>query len=121
MRRWHRLLAPWFALLLLILAATGIATQLTSVFDTPAARPAPAASPLADTPASPPKKTRSALGSWNHWIKKIHSGEEFGPVGIALNLAGGAALLFFAGSGLWMYIDMWTRRRRSRRTRRDRA
>lgn len=40
-----------------------------------------------------------------------------GPVGIALNIGGGVALLFFAGSGFWMYLTMWLTRRRNRRKR----
>ncbi|GEM71166.1 hypothetical protein [Sphingomonas aquatilis] len=107
MRRWHRLLAPWFALLLLLLAATGLATQATDLLDR-----APAKTASADAPAAP-----SAMKSWNHWFKHIHSGETLGPVGIALNIGGGVALLFFAGSGFWMYLTMWLNRRRNRRKR----
>ncbi|WP_295560738.1 hypothetical protein [uncultured Sphingomonas sp.] len=107
MRRWHRLLAPWFALLLLLLAATGLATQATDLLDR-----APAKTASADAPATP-----SAMKSWNRWFKHIHSGETLGPVGIALNIGGGVALLFFAGSGFWMYLTMWLNRRRIRRKR----
>jgi uncharacterized iron-regulated membrane protein len=57
------------------------------------------------------------MRSWNRWVKHLHSGESLGPVGIALNLAGGLALLFFAGSGFWMYLSMALRLRRGRRTR----
>jgi uncharacterized iron-regulated membrane protein len=101
MRRWHKLLAPWFALILFVIAFTGAVTQATAILDTP-----PATSPMP-----------SAIGGWNHWFKKLHSGESLGPVGIALNLAGGLALLFFAGSGVWMYLSMWLKRRRGRRLR----
>ena len=38
-------------------------------------------------------------------------------MGIALNVGGGVALLFFAGSGFWMYLTMWLNRRRNRRKR----
>ncbi|WP_294235839.1 hypothetical protein [uncultured Sphingomonas sp.] len=107
MRRWHRMLAPWFALLLLILAATGLATQATDLLDSPPPRSASA------TQSEP-----SAMKRWNHWLKHIHSGEALGPVGIALNVGGGVALLFFAGSGLWMYLSMWLNRRRNRQRRR---
>lgn len=107
MRRWHRLLAPWFALLLLLLAATGLATQATDLLDR-----TPAKTASADAPPAP-----SAMKSWNRWFKHIHSGETLGPVGIALNIGGGVALLFFAGSGFWMYLTMWLNRRRNRRKR----
>lgn len=107
MRRWHRLLAPWFALLLLLLAATGLATQATDLLDH-----APARTASAEASAAP-----SPMKSWNRWFKHIHSGETLGPVGIALNIGGGGALLFFAGSGFWMYLTMWLNRRRNRRKR----
>ncbi|WP_294204730.1 hypothetical protein [uncultured Sphingomonas sp.] len=108
MRRWHHMLAPWFALLLLLLAATGLATQATDLLDSPAPSVAMAANPA----------PTSTMKSWNRWFKHIHSGETLGPVGIALNIGGGVALLFFAGSGFWMYLTMWLNRRRNRRRRR---
>jgi uncharacterized iron-regulated membrane protein len=116
MRRWHKLLAPWFALILFVIAFTGAVTQATAILDTPPAKPATAPSTTGKIKA-PKDEKRTALGGWNHWFKKLHSGESLGPVGIALNLAGGLALLFFAGSGVWMYLTMWLRRRRSRRLR----
>lgn len=52
-------------------------------------------------------------GDWNvGFLHHIHSGEEFGPVGVVISLMSGLALLFFAFSGLWMYIYMFTRRAR---------
>lgn len=52
-------------------------------------------------------------GEWNvGYLHHIHSGEEFGPVGVILSIASGLALLFFAFSGLWMYIYMFARRAR---------
>ena len=125
MRRWHKLLAPWFALILFVIAFTGAVTQATAILDTPpatlaeksAAKSAAAPGSEAGRIKAPKDEQRSALGGWNHWFKKLHSGESLGPVGIALNLAGGLALLFFAGSGVWMYLSMWLKRRRSRRLR----
>jgi uncharacterized iron-regulated membrane protein len=107
MRRWHRMLAPWFALLLLILAATGLATHATDLLAPP---PVKSASGGPDQP--------STMKRLNRLIKHIHSGETLGPVGIALNIGGGVALLFFAGSGFWMYLSMWLKRRRNRLARR---
>jgi uncharacterized iron-regulated membrane protein len=114
MRRWHKFLAPWFALILFVLALTGVATQTTSLLDT---RPVASAPAPAVRDGKPPQKQPSAMRSWNRWVKHLHSGESLGPVGIALNLAGGLALLFFAGSGFWMYLSMALRLRRGRRTR----
>lgn len=112
MRRWHRMLAPWFAWLLLLLALTGVATQVTAVIGDIATSQQPATA--VKTAIAQPQK-RSPIGQWNHWLKKLHSGEMLGPVGIAVNLLGGIALLFFAGSGFWMYLSMWIRRQRTRR------
>lgn len=117
MRRWHRMLAPWFAWLLLLLALTGVATQVTAVIGDMATAQRPAVTDKGTTDKAaagqPPK--RSPIGQWNHWFKKLHSGEMLGPIGIAANLLGGIALLFFAGSGFWMYLSMWLRRQRARR------
>lgn len=118
MRRWHRLIAPWFAALLLILALTGVATQVTDLVDQAShSKATQTVDAKRASPAAPSRPERSAVGAWNHWIKKLHSGESLGPVGIALNLAGGLALLFFAGSGFWMYLSMAIRRARHRRAR----
>ena len=43
--------------------------------------------------------------------RHLHSGEEFGPVGVAVSIMSGFALLFFAFSGLWMYVRMWASRK----------
>ena len=41
----------------------------------------------------------------------LHSGEAFGPAGMAIGFLSGLALLFFAFSGLWMYLRMWRDRK----------
>lgn len=117
MRRWHKILAPWFALILVIIAFTGVVTQVTSILDIPPSKQAMA--PKGDGHPRPKAEheKRSALGEWNHWFKKLHSGESLGPIGIAVNAVSGLALLFFAGSGFWMYLSMWLKLRRNRRRR----
>jgi hypothetical protein len=40
MRRWHKLLAPWFALILFVIAFTGAVTQATAILDSPPAKSA---------------------------------------------------------------------------------
>ena len=42
----------------------------------------------------------------------IHSGAEFGKAGEAISFFSGLALLFFALSGIWMYVRMWRERAR---------
>jgi hypothetical protein len=59
-----------------------------------------------------PKRTPKP-GEWNvGYLHHIHSGEEFGPAGVILSIASGLALLFFAFSGLWMYVYMFVKRSR---------
>jgi uncharacterized iron-regulated membrane protein len=122
MRRWHRSLAPIAAVLLLVIALTGLGIQTFKLL--PQAKgeadraPAAATAMLATAAngegaprcAPPPRKQ----GGWSRTIKRIHSGEQFGPVGTALNLLAGALLTFLSSSGLWMYCDMALRRRRGR-------
>ena len=54
-----------------------------------------------------PGDPRSVVGLLHH----LHSGESFGPAGVVISTLSGLALLFFAFSGLWMYIRMWSHRR----------
>jgi uncharacterized iron-regulated membrane protein len=116
LRRWHRLLAPFCAAFLLLIGGTGIGIQITDLLDRPAreAQPAGMAEAGRDMssakPKSKPKSTQ--MGQWNHWLKTLHSGEIVGIGGIAFNLLSGFALVYLAGSGLWMYLTMWRRQRR---------
>lgn len=49
---------------------------------------------------------------WNvGFLHHLHSGEEFGPLGVVISILSGLALVFFSFSGLWMYIRMWSHRR----------
>ena len=51
-------------------------------------------------------------GAWNlGLLHRFHSGESFGLGGQIVSLLSGCALLFFAFSGLWMYIRMFRVRR----------
>jgi len=127
LRQWHKLLAPFFAALLLLIGVTGMAIQVTGLLDTPAKlRPAPSgmantgpastgpASAITTKSAAGGKPKRTPMDEWNHWLKQLHSGEIVGGGGgVAINLLSGLALSFFAGSGFWMYYTMWQRRRRN--------
>jgi uncharacterized iron-regulated membrane protein len=82
--------------------------------DEPAAAPtAAAALPAFACPADMtcrPKRV-ARPGEWNlGLLHHLHSGEQFGPAGVILSIASGLALLFFAFSGLYMYIQMYRRR-----------
>ena len=48
--------------------------------------------------------------AWVGYLHHLHSGEEFGPAGVVLSILGGLALVFFAFSGVWMYLQMWGNR-----------
>ena len=136
MRKYHRWLSVLFGLLILWIGATGLLSQVGALvnnggFEKEEPRP-PAASPALIPPASAHEQEAPAArpaafacpadmtcrakrvpkpGEWNvGYLHHIHSGEEFGPVGVILSLASGLALLFFAFSGLWMYVQMYRRR-----------
>jgi hypothetical protein len=82
--------------------------EAPAVKSTPTAAPAAFACPADMT--CRPKRTPKP-GEWNvGFLHHIHSGEEFGPAGVILSMASGLALIFFAFSGLWMYIQMFARR-----------
>jgi len=62
-------------------------------------------------PVPPPGE--GGMREWVGFLHHLHSGEAFGPLGTAISMLSGLALLFFAFSGLWMYLRMWgTRKRR---------
>lgn len=117
MRKWHRWLSVFFGIFLFWIAATGVLSQVAVLW--------PSGQPQAAVTTPPPGFTcpkgwrcmpprgdgglRGFVGTLHH----LHSGESFGPVGTAVSVLSGLAMLFFAGSGLWLYIQMW-RNRKSR-------
>ncbi len=115
LRRWHKLLAPFFAAFLLLIGGTGVAIQITDLLDVPAKSQDAKTPTAAGKTPSMGKPKRTPMGQWNHWLKELHSGEIIGGGGIAINLLSGLALVYFAGSGFWMYFTMWQKRRKNRR------
>lgn len=122
MRKWHRWISVVFGLFLLWIAVTGVLSHISTFGPTPTPTPAQLA---AQTPppgfvcpegwrCTPPRLT-SGLGSLTGVFHHLHSGEQFGPVGVFISLMSGCALIFFAVSGLWMYAQMLSRRRRAGR------
>jgi uncharacterized iron-regulated membrane protein len=76
---------------------------------TPAAEAAPFVCPV-DMTCRPKRQARP--GDWNlGLLHHLHSGESFGPLGTVISLLSGLAMVFFAFSGLWMYVRMWSHRR----------
>ena len=74
------------------------------------------ATATAATPAAPESnidRIRRERHDLSEFVMDLHSGKSFGPIGTWLSIAGGLALVFFGFSGLWMYIRMWSHRRRN--------
>ena len=58
-------------------------------------------------PRRPPEGARA----WVPFFQHLHSGEALGPLGTLISILAGFSLLFFAFSGLWMYVWMWSERK----------
>ena len=118
MRKWHRWLSVVFGAFLLWIAATGVLSQVGTLVNNggferaraAAEAAAPAGFVCPETMVCRPKPgpRKWDVGLLHH----LHSGESFGPVGTVISLLSGAAMLFFAFSGLWLYIRMWRNRAR---------
>ena len=115
MRKYHRWLAILFGVFLLWISATGVLSQIGTLvnnggFEDEARERAEAVLPegfvCPETVTCRPKPATAP--KWNvGYLHHIHSGEEFGPVGVVISMMSGLALFFFALSGLYMYIQMW--------------
>lgn len=113
MRKWHRWLSVFFAVVMLWVAVTGLLHYVGVWWPS---TPSPAAAAAAVPPPGfecpegwrcmPPRETggiRSMVGLFHH----LHSGEELGLIGEIIVMLSGLALVFFSISGLWMYVQMW--------------
>lgn len=116
MRKWHRWLSVVFGVVLVWIAVTGALSQVVPMYlDATSAAPAGGAArpevacPEGYTcrPKPAPGDPRSIVGTLHH----LHSGESFGPVGVAIATLAGFAMVFFSFSGLWLYIAMWRGRK----------
>ncbi|GAA3997391.1 PepSY domain-containing protein [Sphingomonas humi] len=113
MRKWHRWLSVFFGLLILFIAVTGLLSHIGSLVNDSrqAAAPPPAIPAGFVCPETMTCRPKPQPGGWNvGFLHHLHSGEEFGPVGTALAMLSGVALVFFAFSGLWMYLQMFRAR-----------
>ena len=68
---------------------------------------APAAFTCPETMTCRPKPAPDSAAAWVSFFHHIHAGEKFGVIGTILSIASGFALLFFAISGLWMYLELY--------------
>lgn len=105
MRKFHRWTAVVAGLFILWIAATGAVTQAARLYASSEPKPAQVA-PAPAAPRPPQSPTRQFI----HFVTDLHSGEQFGVTGQIISLIAGLALIFFAFSGLWMYIQMYRRR-----------
>lgn len=135
MRKYHRWLFVVFGAFLLWIAATGVMIQLAglkaSSDEAAAAGPTPQPGAAkdgseADGPNSElvvkttfvcpadmicrPKPGPDSAKSWVSFLQGLHSGESFGLLNTVISIVSGFALIFFAFSGQWMYIQMWRNR-----------
>ncbi len=118
MRKWHRWLSVFFGIFLLWIAVTGVLSQLAVLWpanEPPAAATTPPAGFVCPEGwrCMPPRAEgglRSLTGLFHH----LHSGETFGPIGTAISVLSGLAMIFFSFSGLWLYVRMWRERSRRR-------
>jgi uncharacterized iron-regulated membrane protein len=113
MRKWHRWLSVIFGVFLLFIATTGVLSQFAALKADSEPRPvaaAPAGFVCPETMMCRPKPNPDGAAPWVSYLHHLHSGEEFGPVGTAISIMSGFALIFFSFSGLWLYIAMWRNR-----------
>lgn len=127
MRKFHRWLAVFFGAFLFWIALTGVGLQVLILQEPDHDSPPASATAQADpaVPAGfvcpetmtcqPRRKPGGESGgkSLQAFVQHLHSGETFGRFGTLIGILSGLALLFFAISGLWMYVKLW-RVRRSR-------
>jgi uncharacterized iron-regulated membrane protein len=105
-RRYHRWIATLIGVFILWTAGTGVITQITRITTTAERHAAAAPARPAQAPAAPQSANRKFL----KLVTDLHSGEQFGLTGQLVSLVTGLALLFLAGSGLWMYVQMFRAR-----------
>ena len=122
MRKWHRWLAVLFGVFLLWISVTGVLSQVGSLVNkggferAETSRTGPPPGPPGFVcPEDMTCRPKQAPGKWNvGLLHHLHSGESFGAAGVVISIMSGLSLVFFAFSGLWMYIQIW-RFRQSRR------
>ncbi len=113
MRKWHRWLSVIFGAFLLFISATGVMSQFAALkADSEPRIAAPAGFVCPETMTCRPKPDPNGAAPWVGFLHHLHSGEEFGPAGVAVSILSGLALMFFSFSGLWLYIRMWRDRGR---------
>lgn len=128
-RRYHRWLALLFGIFLVWIAATGLLSHGAALYrdslpqpvaaalipvaqahegEVAASQSAPAAAFICpETMTCRAKPDPDGAAAWVSFFHHLHAGEEFGAIGTTLSILSGFALLFFALSGLWMYLELY--------------
>ncbi|APG62372.1 hypothetical protein LPB140_05690 [Sphingorhabdus lutea] len=128
MRKWHRWLSFIFGAFLLFIAVTGVLSHVAAMYaqgsifeqeETKVEKPpvtyanaeeelAAMKAEKAEQDAKRANPKRKLVGLMHH----LHSGEWFGKIGVVVSLLSGLAMIFFSFSGLWLYYQMFVRRRK---------
>ena len=120
MRKWHRWLSVFFAVVMIFVTITGLLHYVVVWW--PAAEPSAEALAALAPPAgfacpeggrcTPPRPdTGNPLAQYLGLFHHLHSGSEGGIWGEIIVMLSGLALLFFSVSGIWMYVQMWQNRK----------
>ena len=124
MRKWHRWLSVFFAVIMIWVTVTGLLHYLVVWWpsDPPTPEQLAAVAPPEgwECPEgwrcmAPPPDTGNPLRSYLGLFHHLHSGSEGGIVGEIIVMLSGFALLFFSVSGMWMYVKMWQARKRGQK------
>ncbi|GAA5055318.1 hypothetical protein GCM10023208_19090 [Erythrobacter westpacificensis] len=121
MRRWHRWLSVFFAIVMIWVAITGLLHYVVVWWPTgePTAEQIAAVAPppgfvcpegwrcIAPSPEATNNPLRPYLGLFHH----LHAGSEGGIWGEIIVMLSGLALVFFTVSGMWVYYQMWRNRK----------
>jgi hypothetical protein len=119
MRKWHRWLSVFFAVVLIWVTVTGVLHYAAVWW--PSDPPSPEAMAAMAPPEGftcpegwrcmpPPPESGNILRDNLGLIHHLHGGMEGGIVGEIIVMLSGLALLFFCISGMWMYVQMWRAR-----------
>ena len=118
MRKWHRWLVIVAGIFMVWIAATGLVGHAMTLVggehhDGPQqqAGATHVAAPASTQNAKPAKHAKRPR-DLQHLIIELHSGNYFGPFGKVISVLMGAVMLFFSISGMWMYIDMFRKRKK---------
>lgn len=107
---------------MLVIAGTGLALQLEAMWSGAGWGPDTASASFVRPPATactpPPVGSTGGVyqgRSLHEWLIRIHRGDRMGRTGMWISSICGLALLVFAITGMWVYLQMFVRRWRMRR------